>query len=118
MPLITPLRYFVSNLVTAWSLPKFAIAIKAAYDDLFHTRKGGTLGMAYYIYENWQAGPRKAVIHRGSCGYCNNGQGRNEGNYDPDHGEWHGPWDDLQEARKAQTKMSVKVRKECQICRP
>ena len=74
--------------------------------------------MAYYIYENWQAGPHKAVIHRGSCGHCNNGQGRNEGNYDPDHGEWRGPWDDLQEARKAQAKMSVEVRKECQICRP
>jgi len=25
----------------------------------------------FYIYENWQAGPRKEVIHDGSCGHCN-----------------------------------------------
>lgn len=33
----------------------------------------------YYIYENWQAGPRKAVIHRADCGHCNNGRGRSKG---------------------------------------
>ena len=27
--------------------------------------------MNFYIYENWQAGPRKAVIHVGNCGFCN-----------------------------------------------
>ena len=32
--------------------------------------------MAFYIYENWQAGPHKAVIHRGDCRYCNQGRGR------------------------------------------
>jgi len=36
-------------------------------------------GDKFYIYENWQAGPHKAVIHRGSCGHCNNGQGKTGG---------------------------------------
>ena len=34
--------------------------------------------MNFYIYENWQAGPRKAVIHVGNCGFCNK---RNAGQY-------------------------------------
>ena len=73
--------------------------------------------MAYYIYENWQAGRHKAVIHHGSCSFCNYGQGLNKGNYDPEHGEWHGPYVTLKEAREVQAEMSVEVRKECQFCR-
>lgn len=68
--------------------------------------------MSFYIYENWQAGPHKAVIHNGSCGYCNNGQGRARG-YDPAHAEWHGPFADLSEARDIQKVMKVAERKEC-----
>src|SRR5436309_2904690 len=30
---------------------------------------------SFYIYENWQAGSHKAVIHRSDCPYCNNGKG-------------------------------------------
>jgi len=44
--------------------------------------------MSFYVYENWQAGPRKAVIHRGTCGHCNDGRGR-AGGYDPAHAQWH-----------------------------
>jgi hypothetical protein len=54
----------------------------------------------FYIYENWQAGPRKAVIHRGLCGNCNDGKGK-VGGYDPAHADWHGPFDDLDAAREA-----------------
>ncbi len=71
--------------------------------------------MSYYIYENWQAGPHKAVIHNGSCGYCNNGSGR-AGGYDPKHAQWHGPYETLASARSAQEGLSVKVRKECGVC--
>ena len=71
------------------------------------------LGMAYYIYENWRAWRHKAIIHRGSCGHCNNGQGRNEGNYDPNNGAWHGPYADLQEAQEAQEEMPVEVHGKC-----
>lgn len=48
----------------------------------------------FYIYENWQAGPRKAIIHRGSCGDCKDGLGK-AGGSDPRHAIWHGPYDTL-----------------------
>ncbi len=56
--------------------------------------------MSYYIYENWQAGPHKAVIHVGSCGFCNDGEGR-AGGYDPRHAKWLGPYETLDAARNA-----------------
>jgi len=68
--------------------------------------------MDFYIYENWQAGPHKAVIHFGECGYCNNGVGR-AGGYDPKHALWHGPYSNLQAARGFQRSLNVAVRSEC-----
>ena len=68
--------------------------------------------MSFYIYENWQAGPHKAVLHLGSCGYCNEGRGR-AGGYDPAHAKWHGPFDSLMQARKTQEQMNVTTRKVC-----
>jgi len=59
----------------------------------------------FYIYENWQAGPRKAVIHKGSCGNCNDGRGK-AGGYDPAHAKWHAPFDDLDAARRASNALS------------
>lgn len=72
--------------------------------------------MSYHIYENWQAGPPKAVIHCSSCPYCNNGLGRSNGDYDRAHGEWHGPYDDLDAAQKAQRRMRVVERRERHYC--
>ena len=69
--------------------------------------------MGYYIYENWRAGPHKAVIHQGSCGHCRDGKGR-AGGYDPDNAKWHGPIKDLDDARSYQHSMNVIERKECQ----
>jgi hypothetical protein len=68
--------------------------------------------MSYYLYENWQAGPHKAVLHSAGCGFCNSGRGR-AGGYDPKHGKWHGPYHELADARAAQRAMPVKLRKEC-----
>mgnify|MGYP003665872828 CR=1 FL=1 len=68
--------------------------------------------MGFYIYENWQAGPRKAVIHDGACAFCNDGVGR-AGGYDPAHATWHGPYKSLEIARSRQKAMDVKVRREC-----
>lgn len=34
--------------------------------------------MSFYIYENWQADD-KAVIHKGSCSFCNEGEGTGRG---------------------------------------
>ena len=56
--------------------------------------------MTYYIYENWQAGPHKAVIHVGTCSFCNHGQGRS-GRCNPGHARWHGPYETLDSARGA-----------------
>lgn len=67
----------------------------------------------FYVYENWQAGPRKAVIHHASCGYCNDGEGK-AGGYDPRHAQWHGPYNTIDQARSAsQALPGVVVRREC-----
>lgn len=73
--------------------------------------------MPYYIYENWQAGPHKAVIHDGACGHCNNGEGR-AGGYDSGHAKWHGPFSSLDAAMRQQKSMPVKVRKSCRCVGP
>jgi hypothetical protein len=65
----------------------------------------------YYIYENWQAGPHKTVIHTGSCGFCNDGKGR-AGGYDPGHAAWHGSYETLEDARDAANAIGAPVRSE------
>ncbi|HEY1660319.1 MAG TPA: 4-hydroxy-tetrahydrodipicolinate synthase [Candidatus Sulfotelmatobacter sp.] len=68
---------------------------------------------AFYIYENWAAGPRKIVLHRGSCGQCNQGKGRPAG-HDANHSSWHGPYTTLAQGREAAHAMSgVLIRSEC-----
>ena len=67
----------------------------------------------FYIYENWAAGPHKAMLHRSSCGQCNSGKGRPSG-HDPNHSRWHGPYSTLAEAREATHQMpGVLIRSEC-----
>jgi 4-hydroxy-tetrahydrodipicolinate synthase len=67
----------------------------------------------FYIYENWHAGPHKAVLHRASCGQCHNGKGRPAG-HDANHARWHGPYATLAEARDASQHMAgVLIRSEC-----
>jgi hypothetical protein len=71
--------------------------------------------MSYWIYENWQAGPRKAVIHAGQCKFCNDGHGL-KGGSDPRHGTWHGPFSSLDDARALSRSLSVRDRRECSFC--
>jgi len=67
----------------------------------------------FYVYENWAAGPHKAVLHRASCGQCNSGKGRPAG-HDANHSRWHGPYSSLSEAREAAHQMmGVLIRSEC-----
>jgi len=67
----------------------------------------------FYIYENWLAGPHKIVLHRSSCGQCNQGKGRPAG-HDANHARWHGPYATLTEARAASHNMTgVLIRSEC-----
>jgi 4-hydroxy-tetrahydrodipicolinate synthase len=68
---------------------------------------------AFYIYENWAAGPRKIVLHRGSCGQCNQGKGRPAG-HDANHASWHGPFATLVQGREVAHGMTnVLIRSEC-----
>ncbi len=67
----------------------------------------------FYVYENWSAGPHKAVLHRSTCGQCSNGKGRPAG-YSANQARWHGPYATLAEARQiSQTLPSVLIRSEC-----
>ena len=67
----------------------------------------------FYIYENWAAGPHKIVLHRGSCGQCNQGKGRPAG-HDANHARWHGPYTTLAQGREAAHGMTgVLIRSEC-----
>jgi 4-hydroxy-tetrahydrodipicolinate synthase len=67
----------------------------------------------FYIYENWAAGPHKAILHRASCGQCSSGKGRPSG-HDPNHSRWHGPYGNLTEGRQAMHQIpGVLIRSEC-----
>ncbi len=67
----------------------------------------------FYVYENWAAGPHKAMLHRASCGQCNSGKGRPTG-HDPNHSRWHGPYVNVTDARAATHEMpGVLIRSEC-----
>ena len=67
----------------------------------------------FFIYENWAAGPHKAILHRASCGQCAFGKGRPAG-HDPNHSRWHGPYSNLAEARETTHQMpGVLIRSEC-----
>src|ERR1700722_6074929 len=67
----------------------------------------------FYVYENWSAGPHKAMLHRASCGQCSSGKGRPSG-HDPNHSRWHGPYPSLAGAREATHQMpGVLIRSEC-----
>jgi 4-hydroxy-tetrahydrodipicolinate synthase len=69
--------------------------------------------VSFFIYENWLAGPHKIVLHRSTCGQCNNGKGRPSG-HDANHARWHGPYATLSEARQASHNMTgVLIRSEC-----
>jgi hypothetical protein len=89
---------------------------KIASDVGLVARTAGPIAVAageYYIYENWAAGPHKAVLHRGSCGQCNAGKGRPTG-HDANHARWHGPYGNATEARTATHQMAgVLIRSEC-----
>jgi 4-hydroxy-tetrahydrodipicolinate synthase len=67
----------------------------------------------FFVYENWAAGPHKAVLHRATCGQCNSGKARPTG-HSASHARWHGPYTSLSDARQVtQTLPNVLIRSEC-----
>jgi 4-hydroxy-tetrahydrodipicolinate synthase len=68
---------------------------------------------SFFVYENWAAGPHKAVVHRATCGHCGNGKARPAG-HSANHARWHGPYASLAEARQVtQNLPNVLIRSEC-----
>ena len=70
--------------------------------------------MRYYVYENWTA-EHKAVIHKGTCRYCNEGQGCQENSLGNKNGKWHGPFDSFEKAGSAAENTGRPVRP-CSRC--
>ncbi len=69
--------------------------------------------VTFFLYESWQAGPHKLVLHRSICGACRNGTGR-PGGSDDARSRWHGPYTTVQEARDTSRGMSnILIRSEC-----
>jgi 4-hydroxy-tetrahydrodipicolinate synthase len=67
----------------------------------------------FFVYENWAAGPHKAILHRATCGQCSNGKARPAG-HSANHAQWHGPYPTLVEARQiTHTLPNVLIRSEC-----
>jgi 4-hydroxy-tetrahydrodipicolinate synthase len=67
----------------------------------------------FFLYESWQAGPHKLVLHRSTCGTCRNGSAHPSGG-DEAHSRWHGPFATVQEARDTSRGMSnILIRSEC-----
>jgi len=54
----------------------------------------------YSVYENWRARGKKAVVHRATCGFCNNGA-RLQAGTRSDNGRWTGPFPSLAAADAA-----------------
>ena len=72
--------------------------------------------MSWWIYENWRAGKRKAVLHESSCRCCNNGKGMANGKADSKNGKWHGSFSTVSEAVMIQEGLAVQVRQRCSFC--
>ncbi|MCK9583235.1 MAG: hypothetical protein M0Q46_06465 [Endomicrobiales bacterium] len=70
--------------------------------------------MSYYIYENWVA-EKKAVIHKGSCGYCKEGNGCHANPLGNKNGQWSGPYSSFKIAQNKaiETGRPVKTHRCC-----
>jgi 4-hydroxy-tetrahydrodipicolinate synthase len=69
--------------------------------------------VTFFLYESWQAGPHKLVLHRSSCGACRNGTSH-PGGGDQAHSRWHGPYPTVGEARGTSRGMTnILIRSEC-----
>ena len=70
----------------------------------------------YWVYHNWQAPDRGAIIHRGDCGECQHGRGK-RGGTNPQHGQWHGPFPTLQAGWEQAYLLSPAIQpRECGRC--
>lgn len=71
--------------------------------------------MAFYIYENWVASD-KAIIHYGTCQFCNHGEGTGRGTLGDKNGRWWGPFVTYEEADKKAHTLNRKLVRPCHHC--
>lgn len=71
---------------------------------------------SFWAYENWVAAGHRATIHRGECGFCNNGAGVHGGGHTR-NGRWLGPFRSREEAEAEAKRAGAEVR-DCSRCMP
>lgn len=71
--------------------------------------------MTFYVYENWTH--KRARIHKGSCGYCNDGRGTQPSDSGK-NGKWHGPYEDRAKALDVAARLKQADTKVCGTCAP
>jgi hypothetical protein len=71
--------------------------------------------MPFYVYDNWTID--KAIVHRGECTFCKDGQGLH-GTGPTKNSQWHGPYPSAGEAL-AKAKSCSRARTDgCSVCGP
>jgi len=71
--------------------------------------------MDFYIYKNKQT--KKLRVHKGSCSYCNNGNGCRGSRIRTENGEWIGPYPAHEDARtKARKIANTEGWHDCRDC--
>lgn len=68
---------------------------------------------SYWVYESWPH--NKAIIHKGECLYCQNGQNRQGTRSDKD-GAWRGPFLHPEKAVTAARATKRKINRHCRHC--
>lgn len=69
----------------------------------------------YYVYENWQASD-KAVVHKGSCPFCNYSQGTGRSTEGTAHGKWHGSLESEDQALTYEKSLQRDITTKCKHC--
>lgn len=69
----------------------------------------------YWVYENWTH--KRARIHRGDCGYCNEGRGT-QASHSGRNDKWHGPFPDRTIAFARAARLGQKDTQGCAACAP
>ena len=74
--------------------------------------------MAFYIYYHWHHKPTHALIHRGSCFFCNEGKGWRTDKTNGLRGEWSNRFTTYHNAEEEANKQDYDRIEACQKCDP
>jgi len=69
----------------------------------------------FYVYESWTH--KRVRVHRGECGYCNNGRGT-QASHSGKNDAWHGAYQTSKEAFKIAARLNQSDTKGCASCSP